>query len=339
MPNNRCVGSLPLVTSMSHGNVFDPAHTVNTLVLSPRGRARPPAESVACSCFPLLLVTVNFVKGLYTSYDALACWYAQASADIVRCTSTTGGRRSAAAIALDSKNASPSVCCFASRARTIGHFDAVEAAMVVVAGRVVNTLALPGVGVDVYANAEVLLLYANVTLYSPLPGSGPTVLTTAPAALRSVMVSVPPILNIGDLSFTRVQRTRNAPGLILPSLGNTYAFESSGPLSSCSLKPARETADEPVLWSSTQSCLFGQALEVPLSAISLITTVLLVGAVVVVGLASSPVVVGFDPHAEYGKQTVQAETDAGQVVLPVFASHSPLTSSKHGAAWVHWLYS
>ena len=40
----------------------------------------------------------------------------------------------------------------------------------------------------------------------------------------------------------------------------------------------------------------------------------------------------FDPHTEYGKQTAQAETDAGQVVLPVFASHSPLTSSKHGAA-------
>ena len=36
-----------------------------------------------------------------------------------------------------------------------------------------------------------------------------------------------------------------------------------------------------MLWSSTQSCLSGQALEVPLSATSLIiTTVLLVGVVV-----------------------------------------------------------
>ena len=125
--------------------VLLPKHNGNASVLCPLGLTRPPAESLACVCVPSSLVISNPVNGLYTSYDALACMYAKTSADNVRRSATTGGKRSAAATLADSKNASPSSCCFASRARTAGQFS-------------VKTLARPGVGVDVYWYAFVISL-------------------------------------------------------------------------------------------------------------------------------------------------------------------------------------
>ena len=126
----------PPATSMRNGMVLLPKHKGNASVLCPRGLSRPPAVSLACNCIPSSLVISKPVNGLYTSYDALACWYAQTSADNVRRRSTTGGKRSAAATLADSKNASPSTCCCASQARTAGPSQ--------FSGK---TLAWPGVGV------------------------------------------------------------------------------------------------------------------------------------------------------------------------------------------------